>query len=78
MLARMDPPNKPGVLEDHPDVGPQLRPRHLGDVLAVERDPAAVELVEPHDQVHERGLARPVGPTMATVRPGSATNERSL
>src|SRR5690606_41443306 len=48
---------QPGVLEDHADVAPQLVPRHLGDVLAVDEDPAAVELVEAHDQVHERRLA---------------------
>ena len=35
----------------------QVVPGQVGDVDAVEGDPAAVELVEPHDQVDQRGLA---------------------
>jgi hypothetical protein len=32
-------------------------PAHRRDVLAVQGDPAAVELVEPHDEVDQRRLA---------------------
>ncbi len=32
-------------------------PPHVGDAVAVERDASAVQFVEAHDQVHERGLA---------------------
>ena len=49
---------QPGVLQHHADARRAGRARVIvGDVDAVEGDPAAVELVEPHDQVDERGLA---------------------
>ena len=48
---------EPGVLQHHPDLAAQRGPRHRGDVVAVDRDPAGVELVEPHHQVDQRGLA---------------------
>ena len=49
---------EPRVLEHHPDAGAELVAAHLRDVATVEADRTAVELVEPHDQVHEGGLAR--------------------
>ena len=52
------PAEQPRVLQHHADLRAQLGARHRRDVEAVERDHAAVELVEPHDQVDERGLAR--------------------
>ena len=48
---------EPGVLEHHADPGPQVVPCHVGDVHAVEGDPARVQLVEAHDEVDERRLA---------------------
>ena len=48
---------QPRVLQHHADVRPQLAARHRRDVAVVECDAAAVELVEPHDEVDERGLA---------------------
>ena len=48
---------EPGVLEDHADLRPQLAAWHLRDVAPVNRDRAAIELVEAHDQVDERRLA---------------------
>ena len=45
----------------------------VGDVDAVERDPAAVELVEPHEQVDQRGLA---GAGRADDRDGLAGLDR--
>ena len=50
---------QPRVLEDHPERPAQVVAGHLPRVDAVDRDPPAVELVEAHQQVHERGLARP-------------------
>ena len=50
---------QPGVLQHHADPRPQVVPRHVGDVDAVQGDPAGVQLVEPHDEVHQRRLARP-------------------
>ncbi len=49
---------QPGVLQHHADVGAELVAREAGDVTPVEGDPTRVELVEPHDEVHERRLAR--------------------
>ena len=56
---------------------------HLRDVEPVERDGAAVDLVEPHDQVHERRLARAGGPDdgdgLARLRDeGQVLDERVL
>ena len=48
---------EPGVLQHHPEVLAQGAAGDLRDVAAVEGDAAAVELVEPHDEVHERRLA---------------------
>ena len=53
---------EPGVLQHHADLRPQVLAAHRGDVDAVERDPAAVQLVEPHDQVDQGGLAGPGRP----------------
>ena len=49
---------EPRVLQHHADLRAQLRARDRRDAAPVERDLAPVQLVEPHDQVDERGLAR--------------------
>ncbi len=49
---------QPRVLKNHPHPAPQVVPRHRRDVDTVERDATGVDLVEPHHQVDERGLAR--------------------
>ena len=48
---------EPGVLEDHADLRPQLGTGHLGGVDTVEQDPPAVQGIEAHDEVDQRGLA---------------------
>ena len=48
---------EPRVLEHHPERRAQLVARHLAAVDAVDADVPAVDLVEPHQQVHERRLA---------------------
>ena len=48
---------QPRVLEDHAERAAQVVAGHLARVDAVDRDPPAVELVEAHQQVHERRLA---------------------
>ena len=51
------PAEQPGILEDHPDLGPQSPARHRGDVDAIEADRPVIELVEAHDEVDQRRLA---------------------
>ena len=58
MLSRIVPAEEPGVLQHHADAGAQVVAREVADVDAVERDAAGVQLVEPHDEVDERRLAR--------------------
>ena len=53
------PREQPGVLEDHPDPVAEVMTGHRGDIDPVKGDPATVELVEPHDEVDQRGLPRP-------------------
>ena len=48
---------QPRVLEDHAEGAAQVVAGHLARVDAVDRDPAAVDLVEAHQQVDERRLA---------------------
>ena len=48
---------QPRVLQHHARAGAHVAATQVGDVLAVEQDAAAVELVEPHDEVDEGGLA---------------------
>ena len=51
------PLEEPGVLQHHPDLGAQVLAPQPGDVDAVEGDAPGVEVVEPHDEVDQRGLA---------------------
>ena len=53
------PVEQPRVLEDHPEGRAQRVARHRPAVDAVDRDPAVVDLVEAHQQVHEGRLAGP-------------------
>src|SRR5690606_29067407 len=46
------------VLEDEADAATQLLDRHAVDGNTVEEDFAALRLVEAHEQVDQRGLAR--------------------
>ena len=57
MFSRIVPPNSHVSCSTMPMFERSSRRRIVGDVDAVERDGAAVELVEPHDQVDQRGLA---------------------
>ena len=47
----------PGVLQDHADLGSQAGAREIADVVTVEADGAAVDVVEAHEQVDEGRLA---------------------
>ena len=53
------PAEQPGVLQHHAEQSPQVVPRHLPGVHAVDQDRALVDLVEAHEQVDQRGLAGP-------------------
>ncbi len=57
-VLRDGPAEQPGVLQHHADRRAQLVARHGRHVHAVQRDPPAGDLVEPHQQVDQRGLAR--------------------
>src|SRR5258708_19184549 len=46
-----------GVLRHHADRGAQALLRHVRDVLLVDHDAAALDVVEAQQQVHQRGLA---------------------
>ncbi|BCB85639.1 hypothetical protein Psuf_029520 [Phytohabitans suffuscus] len=48
---------EPDVLDDVPDAPAQLDRVDLGDVLAVEQDPAGGGLDQPVDHAEHRGLA---------------------
>ena len=48
---------QPGVLQHHAEVAAQVHAVHIMRVHAVEADMAAVDLVESHEQVDQRGLA---------------------
>ena len=56
------PADQPGVLKHHADPGAQRLPADVTDVMAVDHDPAGVDVVEPHQQIDQRGLARPGRP----------------
>ena len=51
------PLEEPGVLEHHAKLLAQVAGAHLARVAAVERDVTAVDLVEAHEEIHERRLA---------------------
>ena len=46
------------LLEHQPDVSPQRMLAHGADVATVDRDPARRRVVEPHQEIDERRLAR--------------------
>ena len=52
---------QPGVLQHHAKLLAQLAAVHTARVHAVERNAAAIDLIEAHEQVDERGLARARG-----------------
>ena len=58
MFSRIEPANSHGSCSTMPVRARTSWRVSVGDVLAVEQDAPAVELVEPHDEVHERRLAR--------------------
>ena len=49
------------LLRDHAEPLAQVAEPHVADVDAVERDPALDRVVEPRQELHERGLAAAVG-----------------
>ena len=52
---------QPGLLQDHCKELARLRPGHLGGIPAVNADLAGLNVVEAHQQVDDRGLARAGG-----------------
>ena len=52
------PGEEPRVLQDHPESAPHDVTRQLPRVDAVEPDGTAVDLVEPHEEIDDRRLAR--------------------
>ena len=49
------------VLQHHPHLAAQHPAVEPADVDAVQQDPARVDVIEAHEQIHERGLARTGG-----------------
>ena len=52
---------QPGILQDHAHQGAQVPAGHAGNVHAVDGNAPALQFVKPHQQVDQRGLARPGG-----------------
>jgi hypothetical protein len=52
------PVQQRGVLRDDADLRAQRILRHVGDVLTVDQDPPAFQVVEAQQHVHQRRLAR--------------------
>ncbi len=65
------------VLQHEPEQSAQLREVPVAHVDAVDQNPAAVDVVEPQQQVEERRLARPGRADDADALPGSTTNDTS-
>ena len=55
--------------KDHPEQAAEFAAPKSGNIRAVYRNLALIQLIEPHQQINERGFPAPVGPTMATVCP---------
>src|SRR5699024_8955010 len=72
VVGRVQPPvadvlaqgalEQPGVLEDHAGALAQLGAGEVADVDPVDGDPSAVDLVDPHHEVHQRRLPGPRRP----------------
>ena len=50
---------QPRVLQHHAEQAAQIVAREIADVRAADLDAARLHVVEAHEQIHERGLARP-------------------
>ena len=61
---------QPRVLQDHAGPATHVVTRHRGDIAPVDEDASPIELVEAHEQVDQRGLARPRGPHDRNRVPG--------
>ena len=55
------------VLRDHADIGPQALLADLGDILAVDEDAPAFQVIEAQQQVDQRRLARARPPDQADL-----------
>ena len=67
-----------GLLQDQADLIAERTQGEFAGVNVVQKDPPALGIVKTGNKADERGLARAVGPTMATVWPGSTSKETSL
>ncbi len=68
---------EPGVLENHAKQVMDVFPGEVGNVLAVDANFATVQLVEPHEQVHQSRLACAGGTYNGHLWPGLAWAEKS-
>ena len=59
-----------GILRDHADIGAQRILRDFGDVLPVDQDAPALDVVEAQEQVDQRRLARAGAPHQADFLAG--------
>ena len=48
---------QPGVLEHHAEVAPEILSCDVAGIDAIERDSTLVDVIEPHQQIHDGGLA---------------------
>src|SRR5439155_27238346 len=53
---------QPGILHHHAEYAPHVVSPEVAGVDAIEADATLVDVVEAHQQVHDRGLARSSGP----------------
>jgi len=65
------------VLRNHADLRPETRLRDSGDVLAVDQDPPALDVVEAQQQVDNRALAGAGAPDEADLLAGRIVNVKS-
>ncbi len=73
--ARVPGP-EPGILQHHAVAAAQGGAGHVPDVGAGDFDGAAVDIIEPHEQIDEGGLAAAGGATMAMRWPGLTSRDR--
>ncbi len=59
-----------GILGDHPDLAAQALLRHFSNILTVNQDTTAVEVVQAQQQVHQGGFTRTGRPNQANFFSG--------
>ena len=77
MFSRMVPWNSQVSWRTIPNLPPELVAGEVAGVDAVDQDPPGVDVVEAHQQVHERGLAGARGADDGDLLPASTWRSRS-